>query len=206
MEESVCEIQEMEMRFFFFFFSLLSSDFLQRVSLTYYSSGWCYLNYPTSSEWARADFTCGNGCAEQFFANAHDLPGANYTFGVYELQDRSDWWKEQWAEGWDRVLECREEGSSSSSSSILSWSSATEDITSTTGSETTVTTYTESTSTADTDTTASTTEGSTSSLSDTTTSPSSTSASATASLASELPTNTQDSAAGRLRSPFRGIW
>ncbi|TRX95038.1 hypothetical protein FHL15_004123 [Xylaria flabelliformis] len=70
-------------------------------------SGWCYFNYPSSSEWARTDFTCTNECASQFFANAHDLPGSQYWFRVYELEDRSDWWKTQWTEGYEHLLECR---------------------------------------------------------------------------------------------------
>ncbi|KAI0870315.1 hypothetical protein GGS24DRAFT_475726 [Hypoxylon argillaceum] len=70
-------------------------------------SGWCYFNYPASSEWARADFTCTNECASQFFANAHDLPGSAYWFRVYDLEERSSWWEGQWAEGWEHLLECR---------------------------------------------------------------------------------------------------
>ncbi|RYO93401.1 hypothetical protein DL762_001100 [Monosporascus cannonballus] len=54
-----------------------------------YHSGWCALNYPMSGEWARDDFTCCKGCAEQFFTLAHDLPGSQYQFPIYELADNS---------------------------------------------------------------------------------------------------------------------
>ncbi|RYO78666.1 hypothetical protein DL766_000791 [Monosporascus sp. MC13-8B] len=54
-----------------------------------YHSGWCALNYPMSGEWARDDFTCCKGCAEQFFTLAHDLPGSQYQFPIYELADNN---------------------------------------------------------------------------------------------------------------------
>ncbi|KAI1128776.1 hypothetical protein F5Y10DRAFT_239872 [Nemania abortiva] len=75
-------------------------------------SGWCYFNYPTSPEWARPDFTCGNECASQFYSNAHNLPGSAYWFRIYSLEAVSDWWEENWKEGWEHVLECRKEGTS----------------------------------------------------------------------------------------------
>ncbi|KAK7747669.1 hypothetical protein SLS62_008995 [Diatrype stigma] len=176
------------------------------------SSSWCYLSYPTSGVWARTDFSCDNECATQFFSNAHELPGADYLFSVYTLTERSDWWENQWDEGWEHVLECRDgdddggdgddggdEGDSSSSSSTSRDNNSSR--TSTTSSDDGTPTAA-STATTTTATTAATTAATT-----TTTEPSSTAADATASVASELPTSTSDSAAaGRLRSPFRGIW
>ncbi|KAI0097900.1 hypothetical protein GGR51DRAFT_454684 [Nemania sp. FL0031] len=76
-------------------------------------SGWCFFNYPASTEWAWSDFTCGNECAEQFYANAHNLPGSKYLFGVYDLEARSDWWEGNWADGWNHLLECRKEATMS---------------------------------------------------------------------------------------------
>ncbi|KAJ2974882.1 hypothetical protein NUW58_g8515 [Xylaria curta] len=69
-------------------------------------SGWCY--FAEDRERTSADFTCGNGCASQFFTNGHTLPGANYSFGVYELEYRSTWWIDYWAKGWNRLQSCRE--------------------------------------------------------------------------------------------------
>ncbi|KAI0456241.1 hypothetical protein F5B21DRAFT_502437 [Xylaria acuta] len=113
-------------------------------------SGWCYFNYPSSSEWAASDFTCTNECASQFFANAHDLPGSQYWFRLYELEDRSSWWKNQWTEGWEHLLDCRK-GSAVSTSSLPSSiptttttsSSVTETTSSSTESERAVFTSTE---------------------------------------------------------------
>ncbi|KAI3324625.1 hypothetical protein HD806DRAFT_50781 [Xylariaceae sp. AK1471] len=96
-------------------------------------SGWCYFNYPASQEWARTDFTCTNECASQFFADAHNHPASNYYFGLYELEDESDWWKNQFAEGWDHLVKCRKMVTltpTRTTSSILTsttWSSTTTD-------------------------------------------------------------------------------
>ncbi|KAI8628990.1 hypothetical protein F5Y19DRAFT_476082 [Xylariaceae sp. FL1651] len=154
------------------------------------SSGWCELNYPSSPEWARTDFTCTNECAVQFFTNAHNLPGSNYWFGGYELGSRSDWWKTQWAEGWDHVLECRSEGTSTRYSSSVVTTSSTVTTTSSMS-----TTSADSTSTDDIETVSSTRS---SSRQSTTPSPTS--------LASSFPTPSSNQA-GRLRPPiaFRAL-
>lgn len=147
----------------------------------YFSSGWCYLNYPSSSEWARADFTCTNECAVQFFTDAHDFPGSNYTFLIYDFNNRSDWWKNQWAEGWDHVLECKSIGTASTQS------------------------HKSTTTTSSTTSTASTTRQSsshTSTISGTKTSSSSTTNPASRSTTTQLPASTSSSGARRLRPPF----
>ncbi|KAI8955637.1 hypothetical protein F4801DRAFT_274123 [Xylaria longipes] len=102
------------------------------------SSGWCYFNYPSSREWAQTDFTCTNECASQFFANAHNLPGSQYLFSVYELVERSSWWENQWAEGWQHLQECRR-GSMVSTSSFSSSTSTSAAATTATTTTTTTT-------------------------------------------------------------------
>ncbi|KAI1756874.1 hypothetical protein F4782DRAFT_526549 [Xylaria castorea] len=148
-------------------------------------SGWCYFNYPSSSEWARSDFTCTNECASQFFANAHDLPGSQYWFRIYELEDRSNWWKNQWAEGWEHLLECRKGSAvvstSSSSSSTLTATSTSSAVTEMASSSTSTDESGTPTSTS--------TESSTS-----------TGSSEAPTLASSTPTPTGN-AGGRLRTP-----
>ncbi|KAI0446537.1 hypothetical protein F4803DRAFT_19067 [Xylaria telfairii] len=149
-------------------------------------SGWCYFNYPASSEWAQIDFTCTNECASQFFANAHHLPGSQYWFLGYELSDRSDWWKNQWTEGWEHLLECRN-GAVASTSSFPDLTPTATTATSSAVTETT----SSSTSSDDSDTTTSaSSESSTSTGSSETSSP----------LESSTPTPTNN-AGGRLRTP-----
>jgi hypothetical protein len=108
-----------------------------------YRSGWCFFNYPASPEWAREDFTCTNECASQFFANAHDYPGSNYWMILYELADRSDWWKDQFAKGWDHLVECRESATQTWTHPLSST------VTSTTSSSTSTTTDASTTTTTD---------------------------------------------------------
>ncbi|CAJ2499813.1 Uu.00g026660.m01.CDS01 [Anthostomella pinea] len=100
------------------------------------SSGWCYFNYQTSSEWADVDFTCTNECATQFMTNGNNLPGSKYWFQVYELADRSDWWKTQWAEGYQHALECAGEDANSTLTAGSSASTVPADATATDTTET----------------------------------------------------------------------
>ncbi|KAH8897469.1 hypothetical protein GQ53DRAFT_838066 [Thozetella sp. PMI_491] len=85
------------------------------------STGWCYFNYQDGPDWADAEFPCEDGCAVQFFNDAHNFPGSNYTFMVYDLADQSDWWKKQWADGWDYLVQqCNNSRSASPTSLSLS--------------------------------------------------------------------------------------
>ncbi|RYP08819.1 hypothetical protein DL765_008682 [Monosporascus sp. GIB2] len=159
------------------------------------SSGWCALNYPMSEEWARDDFTCGNACAEQFFTLAHDLPGSQYQFHIYELADNSNWWKTQFKLGWETVLKCRQselsEGVAHSSRSTTMH-----------GPVSTVTTR--SMRTTDSETTSMQVPIHTSSISEST--GIFVAAPETTSVTTELPTETPNSAARRIRAPLWGMW
>ncbi|KAI1325283.1 hypothetical protein F5Y16DRAFT_275397 [Xylariaceae sp. FL0255] len=71
------------------------------------SSGWCYINYPI---WPSPDFDCGDQCAKQLYANAHNYPGSAYVFLVYDLNSQSSWWENEYQLGWDRIVECSKHG------------------------------------------------------------------------------------------------
>ncbi|KAI0467119.1 hypothetical protein F4859DRAFT_276742 [Xylaria cf. heliscus] len=164
-------------------------------------SGWCYFNYPASPEWAEVDFTCTNECASQFFADAHNLPGSQYWYRIYELEDRSDWWKNQWEMGWEHLLECGGGSTSASSSASASLPSSTPAAT-TTGSSVSGPTSSATSSDENDTGTSSSTESSTSTESPTSTGSSTpTGSSGTSSqVASPTPTPTTN-AGGRLRTP-----
>ncbi|KAI1743262.1 hypothetical protein F4680DRAFT_409647 [Xylaria scruposa] len=154
-------------------------------------SGWCYFNYPASPEWARADFTCTNECASQFFDNGYNLPGSQHWFRVYELEDRSDWWKNQWAEGYEHLLECR-----NGTAPETSFPDFPEETPTPTSTDSVVTETTSPfTVTDDSDTSTS-----TSTQSSTTSTSTSTSATPAPTLASSTPTPTNN-AGGRLKAP-----
>lgn len=83
------------------------------------STGYCYFNYGYARDpaYAKSDFPCENKCATQFMETAHDYPGSNYSFRVYELEYQSDWWENVYKQGWDTVLQCRKDGHGSDDSS-----------------------------------------------------------------------------------------
>ncbi|ETS76555.1 hypothetical protein PFICI_11942 [Pestalotiopsis fici W106-1] len=160
-------------------------------------SSWCYLDYPSSDEWARSDFTCTNQCAAQFFYNAHTLPGANYWFRVYNLDYKSSWWENQWSDGWNHLLDCISSGDISSSQTESWGSHMSPTAAAAAASDSTYTTSTQSDGNSQTTTvTGSVTTSATSTTS-------SKSGSRTASsTTTTLPTNTSTNGAGHLRVPF----
>ncbi|KAI4600064.1 1,4-beta-D-glucan cellobiohydrolase cel6a [Pestalotiopsis sp. 9143b] len=162
-------------------------------------SSWCYLDYPGSKEWARSDFTCTNQCAAQFFYNAHTLPGANYVFGVYDLNDRSSWWENQWSDGWDHLQDCISSGDLASSATA-SWGSG---MSATAGTEASGSTSESVTSTQSAGSTETATVTGSSMSSHATTGTGSQTATGTS---STLPTGTSTSGAGRVRLPFVGMF
>ncbi|KAJ5195360.1 uncharacterized protein N7498_008798 [Penicillium cinerascens] len=78
-------------------------------------SDYCYLTYPNSSDWARADFPCSDKCAVQFFQNAHEQPGSAYFFDYFALCNQTTWWEHILAGGWETVVQCGDGGSDLSS-------------------------------------------------------------------------------------------
>ncbi|RYP06659.1 hypothetical protein DL764_003043 [Monosporascus ibericus] len=162
-----------------------------------YDSGWCDLNCPMNEEWARDDFACGNGCAEQFFTLAHDLPASQYQFRhIYELLNKSNWWKTQFELGWETMLQCRR-SELSEGTSRSSRSATTQDPTSTVTTKSMWTIYAETTSMQS-------PVHNTSSLSESTRT--FVAAPETTSVNTELPARTPNSAAGRIRAPLWGMW
>ncbi|KAH8648557.1 hypothetical protein BX600DRAFT_517933 [Xylariales sp. PMI_506] len=154
-------------------------------------SDWCWLTYPSSSNWAEVGFPCSDLCAVQFFENAHNYPGSNYTFLLYDLNPRSSWWENQWAEGYQHLLDCRNEGSSSTELATVS-------------STATATGFSETSS----DSTLILTASSTSAAIVSTTSSINLVASSATTASSSLATTTSSSNAGLRLAPnlFRGIW
>ncbi|KAL1858210.1 hypothetical protein VTK73DRAFT_7908 [Phialemonium thermophilum] len=69
-------------------------------------TGYCYLTYADGPDWAKTDFPCSDGCAIQFYTNAHDSPGALYTFLYYFLTNETDDEGGRYAEGWRTVERC----------------------------------------------------------------------------------------------------
>ncbi|KAF3003340.1 hypothetical protein E8E14_001499 [Neopestalotiopsis sp. 37M] len=163
-------------------------------------SSWCYLDYPSSDEWADSDFTCTNQCAAQFFYNAHTLPGANYWFMVYNLDYKSSWWENQWSEGWDHLQDCISSGDISSSQTD-SWGSSMSATAAAGGSEST----SDSTSAESTGTSSMATATGSATTSATSTTSAKTGSQSASGTTTTLPTNTSTSGAGRLRLPFVGL-
>lgn len=97
---------------------------------------WCYFGYSygNNPNWARSDPPCSDSCALNFLANAHNYPGSNYTFRIYELEYQSSWWENVYAEGWETVQECRNKNGGDSTGTTLKGASSTK-----TSSETTST-------------------------------------------------------------------
>ncbi|KAI0476000.1 hypothetical protein GGR56DRAFT_665822 [Xylariaceae sp. FL0804] len=155
------------------------------------ATGWCWLNYPSGSDWAVADFPCADSCALQFFADAHDYPGSKYWFQVYDLAAKSGWWKSVWTEGWETVQKCRgsSSGSSSSSSTASSSSSSASGVVG--GATSTVTAAAGAASTTG---------------ADAGQSAAATTASGGASASASASGGVATSGAGRLRSPFGRLW
>ncbi|KAK0620248.1 hypothetical protein B0T14DRAFT_586422 [Immersiella caudata] len=55
---------------------------------------------------ANNKFACDDSCNLQFYANAHNYPGAGWFFNHYMLIDQSSWWTEYFGPGWERAREC----------------------------------------------------------------------------------------------------
>ena len=161
----------------------------------FYSTGWCYFNYVDGPDWADAEFPCDDGCAAQFFINAHELPGANYWFMVYDLADRSSWWETQWTEGWQYwTTQCSGSSAVPSSDTGTATGQVTSLPTETTSGAVISTTPAHSSSGENTS------SPSSSSAAKKTTS--GTGAASSTTVAASAATN----AAGRLRPPFRFFW
>ncbi|KAJ9149739.1 hypothetical protein NKR23_g4162 [Pleurostoma richardsiae] len=52
------------------------------------------------------DFGCNDTCMVDFYTNAHDMPGSHYSFNYYYLGPISDWWEQEFDEGWEMVRAC----------------------------------------------------------------------------------------------------
>ncbi|KAK8126461.1 uncharacterized protein PG998_002220 [Apiospora kogelbergensis] len=53
------------------------------------------------------DFECDDVCSATFFQNAHDYsPASKYEFNYYSLVTESQWWNDQYASGYDRLIAC----------------------------------------------------------------------------------------------------
>ncbi|KAI1202863.1 hypothetical protein F5X97DRAFT_285974 [Nemania serpens] len=169
-------------------------------------SVWCYFDYPSSSEWASDDFNCSNACATQFFANAHNFQGSRYWFRIYELETRSDWWEDQFAMGWQHLLDCRDgsTGPVSSGPGFTRTITATDSSTTETTSSSTVPDASETTSS---DSSTSTESSSSSSSSSSSTSSPSETSSPTTPTPTPASTTPTTNAGGRLRAPaaFRAL-
>ncbi|KAK8048927.1 hypothetical protein PG994_010657 [Apiospora phragmitis] len=85
------------------------------------------------------DFECDDICSSTFFQNAHDYPGSRYEFNYYSLVNESQWWEDQYATGYDRLIACGKvrAPSAPTGSSSAPGSSATATATSTGGSTST---------------------------------------------------------------------
>ncbi|CEJ60547.1 hypothetical protein PMG11_09118 [Penicillium brasilianum] len=91
-------------------------------------SDYCFLTYPNSEDWARTDFPCSDGCAIQFYQNAHKQPGSAYWFDYFALGNQSSYWEETFAGGWETVVSCGEGGNDVSSVSTGASSTKTDTV------------------------------------------------------------------------------
>ncbi|KAK0641674.1 hypothetical protein B0T16DRAFT_393920 [Cercophora newfieldiana] len=55
---------------------------------------------------ANNKFECSDACEMQFYASAHDYPGAGWRFNHYNLIDQTSWWEEYFVGGWERAVGC----------------------------------------------------------------------------------------------------
>ncbi|KAK8139747.1 hypothetical protein PG984_000870 [Apiospora sp. TS-2023a] len=71
---------------------------------TYRSGKFC--EFSTEHAEVDDDFECDDICSSTFFQNAHDYPGSRYEFNYYSLVNESQWWHDQYAAGYDRLIAC----------------------------------------------------------------------------------------------------
>ena len=95
-------------------------------------SDYCYLTYPKSNDWARTRFPCSDGCAVQFYQNAHEQPGSAYFFNYFALCNQSSYWEETFTGGWETVVQCGDGGNDASSVSTSGSSTKTDIVDSST--------------------------------------------------------------------------
>ncbi|EED12983.1 conserved hypothetical protein [Talaromyces stipitatus ATCC 10500] len=87
-------------------------------------SDYCYLTFSTSSDWAREDFPCNDTCAIQFYQNAHNQPGSGYFFSYMDMCNRTTYWEQTFAGGWETVVQCGDGGNQTTSSTSVGGSAS----------------------------------------------------------------------------------
>jgi hypothetical protein len=70
------------------------------------AGSYCYLTADATAYSTTPTFACNDTCNVEFYTISHNDPGSQWEFNYYYLVSQTDWWEQEFAEGWQSAKNC----------------------------------------------------------------------------------------------------